>query len=84
MAWFTKAYRPALSVIASVSAHIIARIRGVGNGGQRDGGCQEYSQLLNTKRLVPVCGAVYNLEHIRQAIAAQDAGKANGKIAVKR
>ena len=39
--------------------------------------------FLNTKRLVPICGAVYTFGGIRDAIAAQDEGKANGKIVVK-
>ncbi len=43
----------------------------------------EIFTFLNTKRLVPICGAVYTFEHIRDAIAAQDEGKANGKIVVK-
>lgn len=43
----------------------------------------EIFAFLNAKRLVPSCGAVYTFEHIREAIAAQDEGKANGKIVVK-
>ena len=43
----------------------------------------EIFSFLNAKRLVPSCGAVYTFEHIREAIAAQDEGKANGKIVVK-
>lgn len=43
----------------------------------------EIFAFLNAKRLVPICGAVYTFEHIRDAIAAQDEGKANGKIVVK-
>ena len=43
----------------------------------------EIFAFLNAKRLVPRCGAVYTFEHIREAIAAQDEGKANGKIVVK-
>lgn len=43
----------------------------------------EIFAFLNAKRLVPICGAVYTFEHIREAIAAQDEGKANGKIVVK-
>ena len=43
----------------------------------------EIFAFLNAKRLVPSCGAVYTFEHIREAIAAQDEGKDNGKIVVK-
>lgn len=43
----------------------------------------EIFAFLNAKRLVPSCGAVYTFEYIREAIAAQDEGKANGKIVVK-
>lgn len=43
----------------------------------------EIFTFLNTKRLVPSYGAVYTFEHIREAITAQDEGKANGKIVVK-
>ena len=35
------------------------------------------------KNLAPVCGQVYNFENIRDAVAAQDEGKVNGKIVVR-
>jgi NADPH:quinone reductase-like Zn-dependent oxidoreductase len=38
--------------------------------------------FLNEKIIVPVCGQVYNFENIRDAVAAQDEGKVNGKIVV--
>ena len=43
----------------------------------------EIFAFLNKKNLVPVCGQVYNFENIRNAVAAQDEGKVNGKIVVK-
>ena len=43
----------------------------------------EIFAFLNKKNLVPVCGQVYNFESIRDAVAAQDEGKVNGKIVVK-
>ena len=43
----------------------------------------EIFAFLNKKNLVPVCGQVYNFENIRDAVAAQDEGKVNGKIVVK-
>ena len=43
----------------------------------------EIFAFLNKKNLVPVCGQVYNFENIRDAVAAQDEGKVNGKIVVR-
>ena len=43
----------------------------------------EIFAFLNKKDLVPVCGQVYNFENIRDAVAAQDEGKVNGKIVVR-
>ena len=43
----------------------------------------EIFAFLNKKNLVPVCGKVYNFENIRDAVAAQDEGKVNGKIVVR-
>ena len=43
----------------------------------------EIFAFLNKKNLVPVCGQVYNFESIRDAVAAQDEGKVNGKIVVR-
>ena len=43
----------------------------------------EIFAFLNKKNLVPVCGQVYNFENIRDAVAAQDDGKVNGKIVVR-
>ena len=43
----------------------------------------EIFAFLNKKDLVPVCGQVYNFESIRDAVAAQDEGKVNGKIVVR-
>ena len=43
----------------------------------------EIFAFLNKNNLVPVCGQVYNFESIRDAVAAQDEGKVNGKIVVK-
>ena len=39
--------------------------------------------FLNEKRLVPVCGKVFDFESIRDAIVAQDEGGVNGKIVVR-
>ena len=44
---------------------------------------EEIFAFLNKKNLVPVCGQVYNLENIRDAVAAQDEGKVNGKIVIR-
>ena len=41
------------------------------------------SSLSGTKNLVPACGQVYNFENIRDAVAAQDEEKVNGKIVVR-
>ncbi|MBQ6609122.1 MAG: zinc-binding dehydrogenase [Oscillospiraceae bacterium] len=43
----------------------------------------EIFAFLNKKDLVPVCGQVYNFENMRDAVAAQDEGKVNGKIVVR-
>ena len=43
----------------------------------------EIFAFLNKKDLVPVCGQGYNFENIRDAVAAQDEGKVNGKIVVR-
>jgi NADPH:quinone reductase-like Zn-dependent oxidoreductase len=42
----------------------------------------EIFAFLNEHHLVPVSGRVYNFEHIRDAVIAQDEGKVNGKIVV--
>lgn len=39
--------------------------------------------FLNEKKLVPVRGEVFDFEHIRDAVTAQDEGKVNGKIVVR-
>ncbi len=39
--------------------------------------------FLNEKKLVPVSGSVFDFANIRDAVAAQDEGKVNGKIVVK-
>lgn len=39
--------------------------------------------FLNEKKLVPINGQVFNFTHIKEAVAAQDAGSVNGKIVVK-
>ena len=39
--------------------------------------------FLNEKKLVPVSGKVFDFKHIRDAVAAQDEGKVNGKIVVR-
>ena len=39
--------------------------------------------FLSKKNLVPASGQVYNFENIRDAAAAQDEGKVNGKIVVR-
>ncbi|MBR2527666.1 MAG: hypothetical protein IKE58_04230 [Blautia sp.] len=49
----------------------------------RKPGSMTWKQILNKKNLAPVCGQVYNFERIREAVAAQDEGKVNGKIVVK-
>lgn len=38
--------------------------------------------FLNEKKLLPIAGKVFHFDHIRDAIEAQDTGKANGKIVV--
>ena len=43
----------------------------------------EIFAFLNKKNLVPVCGQVYDFENIRDAVAAQDEEKVNGKIVVR-
>lgn len=43
----------------------------------------EIFAFLNEKKLVPVSGAVFDFENTRDAIAAQDEGKVNGKIVVR-
>ena len=43
----------------------------------------EIFAFLNEKKLAPVSGRVYDFEHIRDAVIAQDEGKVNGKIVVK-
>lgn len=43
----------------------------------------EIFAFLKIKNLVPACGQVYNFENIRDAVAAQDEGKVNGKIVVR-
>ena len=42
----------------------------------------EIFAFLNEKKLTPVSGKVFDFENIRDAIAAQDAGRVNGKIVV--
>ena len=39
--------------------------------------------FLNEKKLVPANGSVFDFANIRDAVAAQDEGKVNGKIVVK-
>ncbi len=39
--------------------------------------------FLNEKKLVPASGSVFDFANIRDAVAAQDEGKVNGKIVVK-
>lgn len=39
--------------------------------------------FLNEKKLVPMRGKVFDFEHIRDAVTAQDEGKVNGKIVVR-
>ena len=39
--------------------------------------------FLNEKQLAPVSGKVFDFEHIRDAVKAQDDGSVNGKIVVK-
>lgn len=39
--------------------------------------------FLNEKKLVPMIGKVFDFEHIRDAVTAQDEGKVNGKIVVR-
>ena len=43
----------------------------------------EIFTFLNEKKLVPVCGKVFDFENVRDAIIAQDVGGVNGKIVVK-
>lgn len=43
----------------------------------------EIFRFLNEKQLVPDVGQVFDLEHIRDAVMAQDGGKVNGKIIVR-
>ena len=43
----------------------------------------EIFAFLNKKNLAPACRKVYNFESIRDAVAARDEGKVNGKIAVR-
>ena len=40
-------------------------------------------RFINEKKLVPISGQVYDFEHIRDAVMAQDTGAVNGKIVVK-
>lgn len=42
----------------------------------------EIFAFLNEKKLTPVSGKVFDFENIRDAIAAQDAGRVNGKTVV--
>ena len=39
--------------------------------------------FLNEKKLVPAGGSIFDFANIRDAVAAQDEGKVNGKIVVK-
>lgn len=39
--------------------------------------------FLNEKKFVPVSGKVFDFEHIRDAVTAQDEGSVNGKIVVR-
>ena len=39
--------------------------------------------FLNEKKLVPIIGKVFEFEHIRDAVTAQDEGSVNGKIVVR-
>jgi len=43
----------------------------------------EIFAFLSGHHLVPVSGRVYDFEHMRDALIAQDEGKVNGKIVVK-
>lgn len=43
----------------------------------------EIFAFLKEKKLTPVCGKVFEFEHIRDAVMAQDTGSVNGKIVVK-
>lgn len=40
-------------------------------------------RFFNEKKLVPVYGEVFDFEHIKDAVTAQDTGSVNGKIVVK-
>ena len=39
-------------------------------------------EFLNRNKLVPVTGKVFDFDHIRDAVMAQDEGSVNGKITV--
>lgn len=39
--------------------------------------------FLKEKKLVPVSGKVFDFENVREAVAAQDEGKVNGKIIIR-
>ena len=39
--------------------------------------------FLNEEKLVPASGRIFDFANIRDAVAAQDEGKVNGKIVVK-
>lgn len=43
----------------------------------------EIFEFINQRELVPVSGKVFDFTNIRDAVAAQDEGKVNGKIVVK-
>jgi NADPH:quinone reductase-like Zn-dependent oxidoreductase len=43
----------------------------------------EMFEFFNEKKLVPISGAVFEFENIRDAILAQENGTVNGKIIVK-
>jgi NADPH:quinone reductase-like Zn-dependent oxidoreductase len=42
----------------------------------------EIFAFIHEKKLIPVCGEMFDFEHIRDAVAAQEEGTVNGKIVV--